>query len=329
MLNVVRRLLLAAAARLVHRELHGGRDDVAVQNNLAVDVAGRAANGLDQGALGPQKARLVGVQNGDQRDFWQVQTLAQQVDADQHVVMTEAQITNNDLPLHRVNVGVHIARPHALFQQVLAQVFGHAFGERGHQHPFAHRCPLPDAPQQILDLPLDGPHADRRIDQAGGPDNLVGGVVADLALVGTGCGRDVHGLPGLLQKLLKVQRAVIERRGQPEAVVHQGLLAGTVPVGHAADLRNGHVRLVDEGDEVVWKVVEHGVRRGPDGAPVDMPRVVLDAGTVAEHLHHLQVVQRALLDALGLEQFAHALEILQPLVEFGLDGHDGPLDVAR
>ena len=89
------------------------------------------------------------------------------------------------------------------------------------------------------------------------------------------------------------------------------------------------MRLVDEGDEVVREVVQHGVRRGPDGPPIDVPRVVLDAGAVPQYLEHFQVVHGALFDTLGFQQLAHALEILHPLVQFGLDIHDGPLHIAR
>ena len=38
-----------------------------------------------------QKPFLVGIENGDQRAFRNVETLAQQVDADQHVESAEAQ----------------------------------------------------------------------------------------------------------------------------------------------------------------------------------------------------------------------------------------------
>ena len=58
-----------------------------------------------------------------------------------------------------------------------------------------------------------------------------------------------------------LQRPVVERGRQPEAVVDQGLLARAVAVVHAADLRDRLVRLVDEGQEVLGEVVEQRVRR--------------------------------------------------------------------
>ena len=60
-----------------------------------------------------------------------------------------------------------------------------------------------------------------------------------------------------------------------------------------------------------------------------MPRVVLDTVAVSQDPNHLEVVKRALLDALGLEQLAHAAKVLDPLPQLLFDGDNGPLDVAR
>src|SRR5690606_40197459 len=53
-------------------------------------------------------------------------------------------------------------------------------------------------------------------------------------------------------------RPVVQRRRQPEPVLHQRLLARTVTAVHAADLRDGYVGLVDENDDVFRQVVEQG-----------------------------------------------------------------------
>ena len=62
-------------------------------------------------------------------------------------------------------------------------------------------------------------------------------------------------------ELLEVQRPVVHRRRQAEAVVDQRLLAGAVAVVHAAHLRHRDVRLVDEQQPVVREVVEQRPRR--------------------------------------------------------------------
>lgn len=77
--------------------------------------------------------------------------------------------------------------------------------------------------------------------------------------------------------------------------------------------------LVDKEDEVLGEVVQQGVRRRAHRPPLDHPGVVLNAGAVAQLLHHLDVVHGALLDALGLDEFALPLEEGHPLLKLPID----------
>jgi len=58
--------------------------------------------------------------------------------------------------------------------------------------------------------------------------------------------------------------------GQPEAVVDERLLARAVALVHAAELRHGLVRLVEEDEEVVGEVVEQAVRPRAGARPSRM-----------------------------------------------------------
>ncbi len=86
---IIFELLLAAAVGLGERALHRAGDPVGIEDHPAFDVARGAADGLDQRRLGAQEALLVGVEDGDQAAFRNVEALAQQVDADQHVIDAE------------------------------------------------------------------------------------------------------------------------------------------------------------------------------------------------------------------------------------------------
>ena len=65
--------------------------------------------------------------------FGDVESLAQQVDADQGVERAEAEVADDLDPLDRVDVGMHVAHPHAVLVQVFGEVFGHPLGQDGHQ----------------------------------------------------------------------------------------------------------------------------------------------------------------------------------------------------
>ena len=82
MLRIVRQLLFAAAVGFSQRSRHRSGGLVGVQDDLAVDVARRAADGLDQRGLGTQEAFFVGVEDRHEGALWNVETLAQEVDAD-------------------------------------------------------------------------------------------------------------------------------------------------------------------------------------------------------------------------------------------------------
>jgi hypothetical protein len=102
-------------------------------------------------------------------------------------------------------------------------------------------------------------------------------------------------------------------------VLHERALAGHVALVHAADLRDGHVRLVYNEQEVLREVVEQAGRGAAGRAAVQVAAVVLDARAKPDLAQHLDVVRRAHAQPLGLEQLALALELLEPLLEFGLD----------
>ncbi len=87
-------------------------------------------------------------------------------------------------------------------------------------------------------------------------------------------------------------------------------------------LRHRHVRLVDHDEVVAGEVVEERVRRAPGLAPVDVPRVVLDAGAEADLAEHLEVVRGPHPQPLRFEQLALGLELGQAFVQLLLDRHE-------
>ena len=140
------------------------------------------------------------------------------------------------------------------------------------------------------------------IDQPRGPDDLLDDLLGDLPLVGTGRGGDEDDLIDLAVELLPAQGSVVPGGREAEAILDQGVLARHVAGIHAVELRDRLVRLIDDDQEVVREVVQQRVRRRAGPAAVQVPRVVLDAVAVADLAHHLDVVARALLQPLRLQE---------------------------
>ena len=206
---------------------------------------------------------------------------------------------------------------------ILGQIFGHALGQGGDQHALATRHPLADFMQQIVNLSFHRPHFDRRIDQAGGPNDLLDHHPRRLGhLVGSRSRRDVDHLVHAVLEFLKCQRAVIERRGQTKSVLHERFLPRAVAVVHAVQLRHRLVRFVDEHQIVTRKIVQQRGRRFARQTSGEVARVIFDAVTKPHGFDHFQIKHGALMHPLGFDQASLLLQFRFPPGQFFLDGLD-------
>ena len=89
------------------------------------------------------------------------------------------------------------------------------------------------------------------------------------------------------------------------------------------------MRLVDDNQIIVRKIIHQGVRRILGRQPRKMHRVVLDARADAGLAKHLDIVVRALRDALKLQKLIVRAEILSPLLKLRLDVRKRPLHLLR
>ena len=207
---------------------------------------------------------------------------------------------------------------------VLGQVLGHLLGQDGDQGPVALGRSLADLVDDVVHLGeavlRHGPDLHGRVDQARGPDHLLGEDAPGLLhLPGAGRRRDAdrrrsHGVP-----FLELEGAVVHAGGQAEAIVRQGELAAEVTPEHGPDLGDGLVALVHEEQGVVRDVLEEGGRRLARLAAGQVAGIVLDAGAGAGGLDHLEVEGRPLLQPLGLQQLAIGHQPVEAFLKLGPD----------
>ena len=323
MRQVVGHLPLTSALGFADGLAHRIGDLVGVKDGLAVQVARRPADRLDEAAFRAQEAFLVGVQDRHQGHLRNVQPLAQEVDAHQHVKSAKPQIPDDLHAFHRVDVTVQVPHLDAVFGQVVGQLLGHALGQRGDEHALLHLDTIADLLQHIVHLVHSWAHLDHRVHQPRGPHQLLHHLACMGLLVSRWRGRDKDGLPHLGLELLELQGPVVQRAGQPKAVLHQRGLAGAVAVEHAAELSDQHVTLVQEHQRVARQVIHQRGWRVSRPCAGKVTGVVLDALAVAHLLQHLQIEPGALLQALRLHQLAGLDELVQPFTQLQLDGLDG------
>ena len=118
-LFVVALLFLPSTLGLANGFGHGGGDLIAVEDGLAVDVARRAADGLDQRAFRTQEALFIRIQDRHQRHLRHIQPLTQQVDPHQHVKLAKTQVADDFHALDGVDIRVQIAHALAVLLKVL------------------------------------------------------------------------------------------------------------------------------------------------------------------------------------------------------------------
>ena len=111
-----------------------------------------------------------------------------------------------------------------------------------------------------------------------------------------------------LLKLREIERPIIQRRRQAESVVNQALFSRLVARVHRPHLRNRHVRLINNHQKVLWKIIHQRIRRRSRFSAGQHARIVLNAAAKADFFHHFHVIARALLDALGFDKFFVFLE---------------------
>ena len=256
-----------------------------------------------------QEAFLVGVEDRDQRHLGDVEALAQQVDADQHVELAQPQVADDLDALDRVDVGVQVAHLDAVLVQVLGR------GPR----PCAWSASVTSTRSLFFAQSLASRRAGRRPASSTGRMITVGSirpVGRTTCSTKLPCVRSISYGPAWPRRRSSAARSASNSSnfsgrlssadGRRKPYSTSVSLARAVAAVHAAELRDRDVALVDDQQRVLGQVVDQRRRRLARLAAGEVARVVLDALAEADALHHLEVEARALLEPLRLDQLAGA-----------------------
>ena len=97
-------------------------------------VAGGASAGLDEGGFAAKKAFFIGIEDGDEGDFGNVESFAKKVDADEDIECPAPKFVDDLNALEGVDIGVEIFGFDADFGEVFGEIFGEFFGEGGDEN---------------------------------------------------------------------------------------------------------------------------------------------------------------------------------------------------
>ena len=153
-LLVVSHLFGAAPVGLLDGHAHRIGYLVGIHYHHAVEVSGGTAHGLGERAVRTQEALLVGVEYGHKRHFREIETLAEQVHAHQHVVFAGAEAVEYLYTVECIYIRVDVCCLYIEFLEVVVEFLGHAFGEGGDEHSFVAFAPQLYLLQKVIDLML-------------------------------------------------------------------------------------------------------------------------------------------------------------------------------
>ena len=319
-------LLFATSIGLVDGGSHTFCNGVGIHDCFAVDVSSGTPNRLCQASLVAKETFLVCIEDGDKRDFRQVEAFPEQVHADQHIMFPQAKFTQDAYAVERIDVAMDVSCLNPIAKQILRHFLSHTFRERDDQHTF-----LPfDAPlnlfHEVVHLIFCGTNLDEGVEQTRRPDDLFHDNAFALLnfIVRRSCA-DVYNLVRHLLKLLEFQRSVVLRSRQTEAIIHESRLAGLVSAVHRMQLRHRHMAFVDDHEEVLGEEVEQAIRASSRLASVEVTAVVLDSGTMSQLANHFYIVGNAFVQTLCLKFFPLTLKERNLCTKVLLNLHDCPV----
>src|SRR5208283_5084559 len=231
--------------------------------------------------------------------------------------LTLAQIAQDLDALQRLDLRMHVAAANADLAVILGQVLSHALGQRGDQHALMPLRALANLMQQIIDLPFYRTNFDFGINETRRANDLLYNHTSGFRqLIRPGRRRDINCLVYTVLELFEGQRAIIQRAGQPKAVLDEVLFARAVAMPHAVYLGDRLVRFIDKQHVVAGHVIKQCRRGLARQAPGEMAGIVLDAVAVAHLLDHLEVEARALMNTLRLDHSSLLLQLRFPPRQF-------------
>ena len=134
MFFIISFLYFTPSCSFINCVLHRLADAICIHDNPAVLVTCSSAYSLNKRGLCTKKSLFVRIQNRNKSDFRNIQSFSKQVNADEHVEFTEAEIPNCLQSLKIIYFRMQISDFDSFISEKSRQVFCHPLGERRDEH---------------------------------------------------------------------------------------------------------------------------------------------------------------------------------------------------
>ena len=261
--------------------------------------------------MAAQETLFVGIEDSHERHLGQVQTLAQEIDTDEHIIYAGAEVIEDANAVHRIYIAMNVSRLDTELDKVVIELLSHALGQRGHESTLTALGAQHYLLKQVIDLVHSGSYLDDGVKKARWAYELLHhDTAAEVQLIVSRRGAHVYHLMCHALKFLKLKRPIVKGGLKAETIVHEIELAREIAAIHSPDLRHCDVALIDYRHKVLREIIQQAEWAHTRLASIKISGVILDAGAVAYLLHHLHIVSHALLQPLGLKEPILLAEIL-------------------
>ena len=268
-----------------------------------------------------QEAFFVGIDNGNKRNFREVETFTQQVYAHKYIDHSGTEVIDNLNTIHCFHIAVNVSTLDIEFCKISRKLFSHTLGERSDEGALTEVDTFLNFFDKVVNLSLRRADNDNRIEKTRRADNLLGHNAFTLGKLIVGrCCANIYNLVGESFKFLKFQRTIVGSCLKAEAVINEIGFSSLVAAIHCMNLRHSHVAFIDYSEEIIGEVVEKTEWAHTRLAAVEVARVVLNARAVTHFTNHFNVVGNALTQSISLGRATFTVEHIHLVaeVEFNL-----------
>ncbi len=141
--------------------------------------------------------------------------------------------------------------------------------------------------------------------------------------VRSGSGGDIDRLIQPAFEFGKIQRAVVQRRREPESVLYQDFLARPVAEIHSAHLRDRGMAFIHEQHPLAWDIVQQCRGRFPWTPSCQMARIVFDPAAISQFFHHLEIEHGPLVQPARFQEFILLFQAGSAFLQLRFDAANG------
>ena len=153
---------------------------------------------------------------------------------------------------------------------------------------------------QIINLPVGRSNFNRRIKQPSRSNKLLSWLWRMRKFIISWRSRNVNCLMNMLVELIKSKWAIVQCAWKTKTMLNQNFFTGAITVVHSPNLRQCHVRFVNQKQPIVRKIINQSRRLLARFSVGQIARIILNPFHKTSFLQHLQIIFGTLAQPLRL-----------------------------